>query len=108
MRSPTLWTRILDTPWTPAIFYINFPTHIRSIFDQYSTISIFSGSFRFLDVQVILHVDHTATATYYQSHCSVLHIYSILPTFSLSYHWRLRYFHLYHMAIDYYCDTLLK
>src|ERR1700683_3787794 len=38
----------------------------------------------------------------------MLHIYSILPTFSLSYHWRLRYFHLYHMAIDYYCDALLK
>ena len=27
MRPHPLWTCILDTPWTPAIFYINFPMH---------------------------------------------------------------------------------
>src|ERR1700728_1293188 len=78
---PTLWTHFLDTPCTPAIFYIDFPTHIRSIFNQYSTISTFSSLFQFLDVRAISHVDHTATAIYYQSHHSTLHIYSILPTF---------------------------
>src|ERR1700734_394676 len=95
MRPHTLWPHILDTPWPPAIFLLIF----RCISDRYSIISTFSGLFRLLDIQVILHVDCTATATYYQSHHSMLHIYSILPTFSLSYHWRLRYFCLYHMAI---------
>ena len=104
MRLHTLWTRILDTPWTPAIF----PSIFRRISNRYSIILTFSGLFRLLDVRAISHVDRTATATYYQSHRSMLHLYSILPTFSLSYHWRLRYFCLYHMAIDYYCDTLLK
>ena len=75
---------------------------------QYSIILTFSGSFQLLDVWAISHVDCTATAIYYQSHRSMLHLYSILPTFGLSYHWRLRYFCLYHMAIDYYCDALLK
>ena len=96
MRPHTLWTRILDTPWTPAIF----PSIFRRISNRYSIISTFSGLFRLLDVRAISHVDRTATATYYQSHRSMLHLYSILPTFSLSYHWRLRYFRLYHMAID--------
>ena len=104
MRPHTLWTRILDTPWTPAIF----PSIFRRISNRYSIISTFSGLSQLLDVQAISHVDRTATATYYQSHRSMLHLYSILPTFSLSYHWRLRYFRLYHMAIDYYCDALLK
>src|ERR1700735_4324019 len=52
-------------------------------------ISTFSGLFQLLDIRAISHVDRTATATYYQSHRSMLHIYSILPTFGLSYHWRL-------------------
>ena len=104
MRPHTLWTCILDTPWTPAIF----PSIFRRISNQYSMISTFSGLFRLLDVRAISHVDRTATATYYQSHRSMLHLYSTLPTCSLSYHWRLRYFRLYHMAIDYYCDALLK
>src|ERR1700729_1681247 len=95
MRPHTLWTHILDTPWTPAIF----PSIFRHISNQYSIISTFSGLFRFLNVRAILHVDRTATATHYKSHRSMLHLYSTLPTFSLSYHWRLRYFHLYHMAI---------
>jgi hypothetical protein len=95
MRPHTLWTRILDTSWTPAIF----PSIFRRISNRYSIISIFPGLSRLLDVRAISHVDCTATATYYQSHCSMLHLYSILPTFGLSYHWRLRYFRLYHMAI---------
>src|ERR1700691_1825984 len=41
MRTHTLWTRILDTPWTPAIF----PSIFRCISDQYLTISTFSGLF---------------------------------------------------------------
>src|ERR1700728_2932765 len=88
MRPPTLWTCILDTPWTPAIFYLDirrifdaYSMHVQPIFDQYSTISTFSSLFRFLDIRAISHVDRTATATYYQSHRSALHIYSILPTF---------------------------
>src|ERR1700685_142188 len=104
MRLHTLWTHILDTPWTPAIF----PSIFRRISDQYSIISTFSGLFRLLDVRAISHVDRTATAIHYQSHHSMLHLYSILLTFGLSYHWRLRYFRLYHMAIYYYCDALLK
>src|SRR6202451_2833844 len=104
MRPHTLWTHILDTPWTPAIF----PSIFRHISDQYSIISTFSDLFQLLDVRAISHADCTATATYYQSHCSMLHLYSTLPTCSLPYHWRLRYFHLYHMAIYYYCDALLK
>ena len=36
MRPHTLWTCILDTPWTPAIFYINFPMHFWSIFDYFN------------------------------------------------------------------------
>src|ERR1700691_4549801 len=96
MRPHTLWTRILDTPWTPAIF----PSIFRCISDRYSIISTFSGLFRLLNVRAISHVDRTATATYYQSHRSILTLYSTLPTCSLSYHWRLRYFRLYHMAID--------
>src|ERR1700685_3973327 len=95
MRTHTLWTCILDTPWTPAIF----PSIFQRISDRYSIILIFSGLFQFLDVRAILHVDRTATATYYQSHRSMLHLHSTLPTCSLSYHWRLRYFCLYHMAI---------
>jgi hypothetical protein len=34
------------------------------------------------------------------NHITACFTYSILPTFSLSYHWRLRYFRLYHMVID--------
>src|ERR1700683_1157208 len=52
MRPHTLWTRILDTPWTPAIF----PSIFRRIYDQYSIILIFSGLFRLLDVRAISHV----------------------------------------------------
>jgi hypothetical protein len=54
------------------------------------------------------HVDHTAIVTYYQLYHSMFHLYSILSTFNLLYHWKLRYCHLYHMAINYYCDVLLK
>src|ERR1700691_5327180 len=85
MRLHTLRTRILDTRWTPAIF----PSIFRCISDQYSIISTFSSLFQLLNVRAISHVDCTATATYYQSHRSMLHLYSILPTCSLSYHWRL-------------------
>src|ERR1700735_2566810 len=71
MRPHTLWTRILDTPWTPAIF----PSIFRCISNRYSMISTFSGLFRLLDVRAISHIDRTATATYYQSHRSMLHLF---------------------------------
>src|ERR1700733_10467946 len=71
MRPHTLWTRILDTPWTPAIF----PSIFRRISDRYSMISTFSGLFQLLDVRAISHVDRTATATHYQSHRSMLHLF---------------------------------
>src|ERR1700691_2309187 len=83
---------------------IHFPMHFCSIFDYFDI----SGVSRILNVSAILHVELKSTATHSQSHRSMLHLYSILPTFGLSYHWRLRYFRLYHMAIDYYCDALLK
>ena len=94
--------------WTLPGHLQYFTSIFWCISDWYSIILTFSGLFRLLDIWVISHVDRTATATYYQSHRSMLHLYSILPTFSLSYHWRLRYFRLYHMIMDYYCDALLK
>src|SRR6202050_361138 len=104
MRPHTLWTRILDTPWTPAIF----PSIFRHISNQY-----------LIDIRYsLVYLDFST----YKRYCMLIaqplrsitnriaacFTYSILPTFGLSYHWRLRYFRLYHMAIDYYCDALLK
>jgi hypothetical protein len=104
MRPHTLWTCILDTPWTPAIFLSIF----RHISNRYSIISIFPGLFRLLDVRAISHVDRTATATYYQSHRSILHL---IPSFlPLAYHitgdWGI--FAYITWPLIYYCDTLLK
>src|ERR1700685_3475325 len=72
MRPHTLRTRILDTPWTPAIF----PSIFRRISDRYSIISTFSCLFQLLDIRAISHVDRTATVTYYQLHRSMLRLYS--------------------------------
>ena len=104
------WDRIHSghVSWTLPGHLRYFTSIFRCISDRYSIISTFSGLFRLLNIQAISHVDRTATAPYYQSYRSALHLYSILPTFSLSYHWRLRYFRLYHMIMDYYCDALLK
>src|SRR6202451_1004683 len=102
MRLHTLWTHILDTPWTLRYFHRFSDAFLINIRLSQHSLVYFDFS------TAISHVDRTVTATYYQSHRSMLHIYSILSTFSLSYHWRLRYFCLYHMAIDYSCDALLK
>src|SRR6202034_3712626 len=103
MRPHTLWTRILDTPWTPAIF----PLIFRRISNRYSMISTFSGLFRLLDVRAISHVDRTATATYYQSHRSMLHLFHpsyLQPIISLE----IEVFLLISHGHSYYCDALLK
>jgi hypothetical protein len=107
MRLHTLWTCILDTPWTPAIFYIDFPMHFRSIFDYFNILWFILNSQCTSDI-----------ACWSHSHCGLLPITSHIfwhtsslfhPFLPSAYHnWRLRYFHLYHMAIDYYCDALLK
>ena len=103
MRPHTLWTCILDTPWTPVIF----PSIFWHISDWYSIISTFSGLFRLFNVRAILHVDRTATATYYQSHRSMLHLFHpsyLRPIISLE----IEVFLLISHGHSYYCDTLLS
>ena len=103
MRLHTLWPRIPGTPWTPAIFLWIF----WCISDQYSIISTFSGLFRLLDIRAILHVDRTATATYYQSHRSMLHLFHpsyLRPIISLE----IEVFSLISHGHGCYCDALLK
>src|ERR1700685_2901710 len=93
MRPHTLWTRILDTPGHLRYFHRfsnAFPIDIRYslVYLDFSTYE----RYHMLITQPLRPITNRIAACF---------TYSILPTFGLSYHWRLRYFCLYHMAIDY-------
>ena len=108
MRPPTLWTCILDTPWTPAIFYLD----IRRIFDAYSTnIRPFRHSLVYFDFSTYERYRMLIAQPLRPITNRIAVHFTFIPSFlpsSLSYHWRLRYFCLYHMDMNYSCDRLLK
>ena len=104
MRPHTLWTRILNTTWTPAIFYIDFLMHFQSIFDYFDILCLYLTSQHTSDITCWLH-----------SHCDLLPIASqhASPLFHPSYlqpiiSLEIEVFSLISHGHSYYCDALLK
>ena len=89
-----------------------YSTHIRCIFNQYSTnIRPFRHSLVYFDFSTYKRY-HMLIAQPLRPITNRIAVhFTFIPSFlpsSLSYHWRLRYFCLYHMDMNYSCDRLLK